>query len=122
MDIGAAFQPPLDRRFEMDWISVEDNLPEVGQRVIGATPIDSDCWHIRIGHFRPPEDHGGIAVIETGNKGWHHISHWMPLPPPPTSITTATPDVAKSSTSFIELKCHKCGAILDATLTQMPRG
>lgn len=36
--------------------------------------------------------------------------------------TTAAPDASERSTSFIELKCHKCGAIIDAALTQMPRG
>ncbi len=33
-------------------------------------------------------------------------------------ISTAAPDAAECS--FIELNCHKCGAIIDVTLAQMP--
>jgi len=76
----------------MEWISVDERLPKVGARILGATPIDDDSWHIQIGRFRPPEDHGGIVVIEVGNEGWSWISHWMLLPQPPCGITTAAPD------------------------------
>lgn len=34
-----------------------------------------------------------------------------------SSLTT---DAAEHHTSFIELKCHNCGMIIDAALTQMP--
>lgn len=69
----------------MTWVSVDDRLPEVGRYVIGATPIDDEVWHIRLGRFRRPEDRDGIAVIAVdGSMGWHWISHWMPLPEPPS--------------------------------------
>jgi len=35
--------------------------------------------------------------------------------------STAPPDAAEHGASFIEFKCHKCGVIIDAVLTQMPR-
>ena len=37
------------------------------------------------------------------------------------AIAEIEADAAEHHTSFIELKCHNCGAIIDATLTQMPR-
>ena len=71
------------------WISVDERLPRVGEYVIGATPIDDESWQIQSGRFRPPEDHGGIPVIEVGG-GWHYISHWMPFPLPPIASDDAT--------------------------------
>ena len=66
-----------------DWISIDDGLPQVGEYVIGATPIGDTSWRIRMGCFRPPDDYGGEAVIEIGNEGWSWISHWKPRPEPP---------------------------------------
>jgi len=70
----------------MGWISVDDELPQTGKFVIGATPIDDETWCIQIGRFRLSEDPGGVAVIKVGD-GWSWISHWMPLPVPPAGIT-----------------------------------
>ena len=67
----------------MNWISVDDNVPEVGQRVIVATPVDDESWQVTVGHFRPLIYHAGIAVIDMEGGGWRWISHWMPLPAPP---------------------------------------
>ena len=68
----------------MEWISVEDKLPEIGRRIIGATPIDEDCWSMETGKFCNPENFNGLAVLGSQPRGWWQwISHWMPLPEPP---------------------------------------
>jgi hypothetical protein len=64
------------------WISVDETLPEVGSRVIGASPVDEDCWMIHFGRVMPVQDFGGLVVLDSGH-GWNHISHWMLLPNPP---------------------------------------
>jgi len=66
-----------------DWISIDDGPPQVGEYVIGATPVDDESWRIRIGRFGLPEDYGGSPIIELGTSGWSWISHWMPRPSPP---------------------------------------
>ena len=66
----------------MDWISVEDRLPENGQLVNCA-------WH---GEVFP----AGFQVIDDdaeffnlylqngcGYAEWSPVTHWMPLPDPP---------------------------------------
>lgn len=68
------------------WIPVDEELPEAGRYVIGAAPVDDECWCVQSGRFRSPEDHNGLAVIETGSGGWQWISHWMPLPSPPAGL------------------------------------
>lgn len=46
-------------------------------------------------------------------------------PPPDNAERPEKPPPAppaKRGTSSIELKCQRCGAVIDAVLTQMPRG
>ena len=69
----------------MEWISVNDRLPENGQRVIAANydPILTKKHDIQTAMYR------GGEWLDT----WNHedieylpgsVTHWMPLPPPPT--------------------------------------
>lgn len=59
-----------------DWISVEDRLPELGERVLVWLPYvateayrKGDCW---VRHNSNLEDYMGAKV-----------THWMQLPEPP---------------------------------------
>ena len=69
----------------MKWISVEDRLPEEGQRVIYYFKITG----IDIGRFtrKPfddlPDDCQGNCFY--GSDGWltDDVTHWMPLPEKP---------------------------------------
>ena len=63
---------------DLEWISVEDGLPESGNRVlIGSTVHDvvgkarksHNCWIICASNDRVPNS---------------EVTHWMPLPEPPT--------------------------------------
>lgn len=60
-------------KFAPRWISVEDELPEYNQKVLW-------CWDdglISIGRI------GRVALDEQHNEDGY-ITHWMPLPAPPT--------------------------------------
>ena len=76
-----------------EWISIDERLPEVSEYVIGATPIDDEVWHIQSGRFSFRLN-SGIPIIEVG-WGWHWISHWMPLPEPPTNTQQKTRPVGE---------------------------
>jgi hypothetical protein len=57
------------------WISVEDALPPLNQKVLGATEngyIDLGYWNEEVGD------------IESGTSFFIHASYWQPLPTPPT--------------------------------------
>lgn len=65
----------------MEWISVEDRLPDIGAPVIATmktdnTDFDSEWWY-------------GCCVYREFGFPWvqidnpNPITHWMPLPKPP---------------------------------------
>lgn len=73
-----------------EWISVEDRLPEVGDRVLVFEetcfgPFQSiDEW---IEYTEMPVEFSSATIV-TGH-GWadsdpEEITHWMPLPPNPS--------------------------------------
>lgn len=76
-----------------EWISVNDQLPEIGQ-VVALT--NNDIW-MNTGTMHDPEGcnwHGAGYLCEFGNKYWtvfgesrsqclDAVTHWMPLPLPP---------------------------------------
>lgn len=64
-----------------EWISVEDMLPEKGQIVL---------FHQKDGFIYCAEYFAGNSIMSTGwfidNDCWEaeEVTHWMPLPAPPT--------------------------------------
>jgi len=58
----------------MKWISVKDRLPEIGQKVITFPSISDQVF----------EKYGFITSTSGQQKP---ITHWMPLPKPPTNQT-----------------------------------
>lgn len=62
----------------MEWISVEERLPEKGRVVLVYI---SDRKSIMLTHFF--DDFSLVRVgMESGFSG-HGVTHWMPLPEPP---------------------------------------
>jgi len=63
----------------MDWISVEDRLPEKSGY--------QQCWSFK--SVEGVGDHHKHWFCR--NKGWFEtrrtVTHWMPLPPPPKEMT-----------------------------------
>ena len=65
-----------------DWISVEDRLPEIYQRVLGlTTDYDSDPCHTLV-TFNGAK----IGFLSIGGKKDRDVTHWMSLPVPPKEI------------------------------------
>lgn len=76
-----------------EWISVQDRLPEDGQRVLGYTPIDG---YIFVGFYQKDpmnEKYPGlhrkewylITSMRSTQKVTKRVTHWMPIPPPPSA-------------------------------------
>jgi hypothetical protein len=67
----------------MEWIKVEDELPEEGQKVI----YFFEYVGIHIGKFMKDKDNIGCPYGNTfyGKSGFltDDVTHWMPLPEPP---------------------------------------
>jgi hypothetical protein len=65
------------------WISVDDGLPEAGVNVLLA------CWggkHVKFGYRRRKEKRQRGGQWRIGGYCYEDstVSHWMPLPDPPT--------------------------------------
>lgn len=69
----------------MRWISVKDRLPEDRQKILtywpaGHTPIQVQTFYLQYGTSGPWWMFGWHNhLLKDGN-----ITHWMPLPDPPT--------------------------------------
>ena len=63
-----------------EWISVEDRLPKVGQKVFMLLKGDGN-----VGTFRDWRKDGGNAFFDTGDDLYtiplEQVTHWLPLPP-----------------------------------------
>lgn len=78
-----------------EWISVEDGLPEYGERVLVSTnTFCGEQWAIQKnvcqGALARTDSRGhcfelaNSAEIYAGRKeAANFVAHWMPLPPPP---------------------------------------
>lgn len=83
-----------------DWISVEDKLPDVGQRVLVVAYGWDDCDNIYLGRLDPgwlkadPDGKsnfwgGLVAPSDWRLSGWSYfrdpdVRYWTPLPKAPT--------------------------------------
>lgn len=75
----------------MDWISVEDRLPEPGKEVL----LLAHGWEGRlhyVGMLKPSPPQAGFFGVSKASDwtiwGWSYfrepkVTHWMPLPDPP---------------------------------------
>ena len=73
------------------WISVEDELPEVGKDVL----VYSDFFEepvIELGYYRHWNCQRKQHMFYTYKDGnlWGNFSHWMPLPTPPNKDKDGT--------------------------------
>jgi len=75
-DAANKYRAIAQRLRETEWVSVEDGLPEKRIRVTGWDGLIVDDFYIDLdGVWR--YSHGSEKVMDM-------VTHWMPLPPPPT--------------------------------------
>ena len=60
----------------MEWISIEDKKPKIGQNILGL-------WH----HNNPHAVYSqNISSWVYAKKNNGNLTHWMPLPEPPKQV------------------------------------
>ena len=68
----------------MEWISVKDRLPELGQELIYWFPPFSKAY---IGRFGGGDSPASVHFYSNQGFSTGDVTHWMPLPPPPNAST-----------------------------------
>lgn len=74
-----------------DWISVDERLPEVGQRCIFYRPLarKSSDEPVAVKRFTGGNRYCWDSTVPSGSEPYNptdgscHVTHWMPLPDPP---------------------------------------
>lgn len=70
-----------------DWISVEERLPENSEPVLVYSPTSNLIGKNLVGAYYAPHKSGGNSwtVYDFGRANLYgEVTHWMPLPNPPT--------------------------------------
>jgi len=65
-----------------EWVSVEDGLPERCVNVLGATLLDGK-YHLIASYIQ--QDNGAWYWADSFQRLRNTVTHWMPLPTPPTT-------------------------------------
>lgn len=69
------------------WISVDDRLPEIDERVFVYIPKPDNHNNIEIAYISKGNDDYPYWVLRDKSQFYstrfHYISHWLPLPEPP---------------------------------------
>lgn len=99
----------------MEWISVNDELPQMGQKVLciqdpNKTATREPLFALYTGQEFVPEPSTVFADYQTGKSKWVHIIYWMPLPEPPKS------EQGNSKTNAQQTQPAKCYILLDKGL------
>jgi len=67
----------------MEWIKCSERMPDVGQGVIGWNGYAIRGCRYRSNTYAKTEK-GRQPRFEVTEGIWHGVTHWMPLPEPPT--------------------------------------
>ena len=69
------------------WISVEDRLPEIDERVIVYIPKPDNHYNTEIAYISKGNDDYPYWVLRDKSQFYstrfHYVSHWQPLPESP---------------------------------------
>lgn len=69
------------------WISVNDRLPNIDERVFVYIPRPDNHYNIEIAYISEGNDDYPYWVLRDKSQFYstrfYYISHWMPLPEPP---------------------------------------
>ena len=74
------------------WISVKDKLPELNKSVLTYSLPKGDITiaELPAGYINHPDSR--LPLFMGGFRGLIEVSHWMPLPEPPTDETHHDPN------------------------------
>ncbi len=65
-----------------EWVSVEEKLPEDRGDVL-VRAYWHECWQVMVGWYSEIHRHW-LIITRYGEKETTEVTHWMPLPKPPT--------------------------------------
>lgn len=83
------------------WVTCSERMPDVGEQVLvwlaespgqGCSHLSFDCWDEQ--HESPVSWSSATIPVGLGwdsGTDWYGITHWMPLPEPPTAPKEPTP-------------------------------
>lgn len=74
------------------WISVEERLPEFGERVLVCGRIDDFGDEPEYGIDIAYRYHAGVEHIDFYWDSTFDVTHWMPLPEPPSGFKEVQDD------------------------------
>lgn len=81
------FIPSADVQPVNQWISVDDRLPSIDERVFVYIPRPDDHYNIEMAYISEGDDDYPYWVLRDKSQFYstrfHYISHWQPLPEPP---------------------------------------
>ena len=71
----------------VEWISVDDRLPNINERVLVYIPRPDNHYNIEIAYISEGNDDYPYWVLRDKSQFYstrfHYISRWMPMPEPP---------------------------------------
>lgn len=67
----------------MEWISVKDRLPSIGENVL---VYDERFIDISIGYISDFLNYRKTWIVDCGESVSDTVTHWMPLPEPPKEV------------------------------------
>lgn len=65
----------------MKWISVDERLPDEFSTILVAR---QHTGHVSMANYSTTKRFWVLAHGRLGTEEWVEVTHWMPLPPPPT--------------------------------------
>jgi hypothetical protein len=67
----------------MKWVNVDNDMPYIDQKVLILIPVGAGS-NIESGIYRGNGIFGGAWCCSRGRGQTYTVSHWMPIPKPPT--------------------------------------
>ena len=87
VDTDLCYIPVSDVQPINRWISVDDRLPEIDERVYVYIPKPDNHYNTEIAYISKGSDDYPYWVLKDKSRFYstrfHYISHWQPLPEPP---------------------------------------
>lgn len=87
VDTDLSYIPTADVQPTDTWISVDNELPEINERVLVYIPKPDNHYNIEIAYLSEGNDDYPYWVLRDKSQFYstrfHYISRWMPLPKTP---------------------------------------